>query len=214
MTTTSPWAPQTGAAPVQGAADQRPLPPPPPSQSVPPQPPPAPPPPVDRPGRRPGLWLIVLAMAALMVVAVAATAAITYAITRNNAVAEPPPAPPAATPAEPHFTASEQNAAKSQLCGAFDGATRGQQGEGGLVLNGELNVPVMLRSLNSVIAVQNALTPAVPSEVADAARTYVDSALELNSAAIRKVPIDEGNRLNSKTNDAIFALADACGLPR
>jgi len=213
MTTTSPWAPQTGAAPVQGTADQRPVPPPPPTQSVPPQPPPAPPPPVERPGRRPSLWLIVLAMAILMIVAVAATAAITYAIARNSTTAAPPPAP-ATTPAEPEFTAAQQNEAKASICGIFDNSLRGQTGEGGLRLNGELNVPVMLRSLNSIVAVQNALTPAVPKEVADAAHAYVDSALELNSAAIRNVPVDEGNRLNTKTNDAIFALADVCGLPR
>ncbi len=211
-TTSSPWAPQTGVPPVQGSADQRPLPPPP-NQAVPPQPPASPPPPVERPTGRPRLWVIVLALAALMVIAVATTAAITYAITRNNAVAIPPPAVPTPAPNQPQFTASEQNAAKSRLCGAFDDATRGQQGQGGLRINGELNVPVMLRSLNSVAAVQNALTPAVPIEVADAARTYVDSTLELNSAAVRNVPIDEGNRLNAKANDAIFALADACGLP-
>ena len=212
MTTTSPWAPQTGTTPVQGTADQRPLPPPPPSQSVPPQPPAAPRPPVERPGRRPSLWVMVLATAALMVVAVAATATITYAIVRNSAAA-PPPAT-AATPAEPVFTAAQQSDAKARVCGTFDNSLRGQTGEGGLRLNGDLNVPVMLRSLNSIVAVQNALTPAVPTDVAGATHAYVDSALELNSAAIRNVSVDEGNRLNAKTNDAIFALADVCGLPR
>ncbi len=212
MTTTSPWAPQTGAAPVQGAADQRPLPPPPPSQSVPPQPPPAPPPPVDRPGRRPGLWVIVLAMAVLMVVAVAATAAITYAITRNSANAEPPPAPPAATPSEPQFTAAEQNAAKSKLCGVFDATARGQRGQGGVLVNGEVNVPLVLRTVNSVVAVQNTLTPALPDELSRAAHGYIDSSLDLTAAATGTGSVDEVNRLTSESNDATYALADACGL--
>ncbi|MCA2243348.1 MULTISPECIES: hypothetical protein [Mycobacteriaceae] len=153
-------------------------------------------------------------MAILMVVAVAATAAITYAIARNSATAEPPPASTTATSSEPQFSAAEQSEAKARVCGTFDNSLRGQTGEGGLRLNGDLNVPVMLRSLNSIIAVQNALTPAVPTEVADATHAYVESALELNSAAIRNVSVDEGNRLNTKTNDAIFALADVCGLPR
>lgn len=212
MTTTSPRAPQTGSVPVQGAADQRPLPPPPPSQAVPPQPPAAPPPPVERLGRRPGLWLVVLAMAVLMVVAVAATAVITYAITRNNAVAEPPAAPPAATPAEPHFTAPEQNAAKAKLCSVFDATARGQRGQGGVVVNGDVNLPLVVRTVNSVVAVQNTLTPAVPDNLAQAAHAYIDSSLDLTAAATGNRSVDDVNRLTSESNDATYALADACGL--
>lgn len=209
MTTTSPWAPQTGAAPVQGPAE-RPLPPPP-SQSVPPQPPAAPPPPVERPKRRPGLWGIVLAMAILMVVAVAATAAIAYAIARNSATA-PPPAP-ATTTTEPQVTAAERDAAKTRLCNVFDSATRDQQGQGGLVQNGQLNIPLVLRTVNAALGVQVALTEAVPADVSEAARTYVNNSIDLTSAAMRNVSIDEGNRLNDRANAATYALADVCGLP-
>jgi hypothetical protein len=157
--------------------------------------------------------VIVLAMAVLMIVAVAATATITYAIARNSAAAEPPPAPPAATPSEPQFTAAEQDAAKTRLCNVFDSATRGQQGEGGLVQNGQLNIPLVLRTVNAALGVQVALADAVPTDVSEAARTYVNNSIDLTSAAMGNVSIDEGNRLNDKANAATYALADACGLP-
>ena len=89
----------------------------------------------------------------------------------------------------------------------------GQQGQGGVRVNGEANLPLMLRSLNSVVAVQNALTPATPPEVAGAARNYVDAALQLTTAATGTTPLDEVNRLNHTANDATYAFADVCGLP-
>lgn len=211
MTTTSPWAPQN----PQGQAD-RPLPAPPPA-GPPPQPPVAPvaPPPVSRPGRRPGLLVVVLGMAVLMVFAVAATAAITYAISRGGNEQAAQPSQPTATNASstPQFTAAERDAAKAKLCGVFDKSTRGQQGQGALVQNGQVNVPLVLRSVNSAFGVQTALTPAVPSNVADAARSYVNSSIELTTAAMGNVSIDEGNRLNDANNAATYSLADACGLP-
>lgn len=209
MTTTSPWAPQ-------GQAD-RPLPAPPPA-GPPAQPPMTPPQPapVPRPGRRPGLLVVVLAMAILMIVAVAATAAITYAITRstNQSVnSQQPTQPTIAAPSAPQFTAADRDDAKARLCGVFDKSTRGQQGQGALVQNGQVNVPLALRSVNSAFAVQTALTPAVPGNLADAARSYVNSAIDLTTAALGNVSIDEGNRLNDANNAATYALADACGLP-
>ena len=66
----------------------------------------------------------------------------------------------------PQFSAAEQNAAKQQLCHIFDISARGQRGQGGMRVNGEVNVPLLLRTVNSVIAVENALTPAVPKDLA------------------------------------------------
>ncbi|WP_131811595.1 hypothetical protein [Mycolicibacterium peregrinum] len=151
-------------------------------------------------------------MVIVMVVAVAATAAITYAIARNSAAGEPPPASPIATPSEPQFTAAEQNAAKAELCGAFDKTARGQRGQGGVVVNGEVNVPLVLRTVNSVVAVQTTLTPSVSDELSRAAHRYIDSSLDLTAAATGNGSVDDVNRLTSESNDATYALADACGL--
>ena len=71
-----------------------------------------------------------------------------------------------------------------------------QHGQGGMVNNGELNVPLALRAINSVVAVQNALVPATPAEVTAAAKKYISSSLDLTTAAMRNVSIEEGNRLN------------------
>ncbi|MDV3133294.1 hypothetical protein [Mycobacterium sp. 29Ha] len=146
----------------------------------------------------------------LLITAIAATAAITYAVARNtNApTATPPPALQA-----PQFSTAEQNAAKQQVCQVFDISTEGQKGQGGVRINGEANLPLMVRSLNSAVAVQNALTPATPRDVAEAARQYVDANLKLTTAATGTTPIEEVNRLNGLANTATFAFADVCGLP-
>jgi hypothetical protein len=100
------------------------------------------------------------------------------------------------------------------VCHVFDLATTGQQGQGGLRSNGQLNIPLTIRTLNGVVAIQDALTDAVPQEISDAAHKYVGSALELTTAAMNTtVSNDEGNRLNDLNTSAIFALADVCGLP-
>ena len=208
----SPWAPssQTGGqqtAPV--------LPPPPmtqrPPQAGPPLPPVAPQH-QPRPPRRRGPWLLVVAAVLVLIAAVAATAAITYAVARNTTAptANPSHRP---RPQAPQYTAAEQAAAKQRICNVFDVSLRGQQGEGGLRLNGELNIPVMLRRVNSVVAVQNALSPATPADVGEAAKKYIDTSLEVTTAATGNISVDEGNRLNDAANDAIFAFADTCGLP-
>lgn len=208
MTTTSPWAPQTGVP--QELAD-RPLPAPPPVGGPPPQPPIMPPPsaPAASPRRQAGLLVAILAMAAVMVVAVAATAAITYALTRNNSE---PPQPSAIAPSAPQFSEAQRAEATRKLCGVFDVTARGQKGQGGVVENGQVNLPVVVRTVNSVVAIQNTLTPALPEEFAQTARTYVDSSLSLTAAATGNANIDEVNRLTSASNDATYALVDACGL--
>jgi hypothetical protein len=213
--TASPWAP-----PQNGGQQSAPVLPPPQATSAHPQtgPPPAGPPlppvaPPPRPPRRGLPWLLIGGAVVLLIAAIAATAAITYAVARNtNApTAAPPPAAP--TPQAPQFTTGEQDAAKQQLCQVFDTSTKGLQGQGGVRINGDANLPLMLRSLNSAVAVQNALMPATPRDVSDAARRYIDANLNLTTAATGTTPIEEVNRLNALANTATFALADACGLP-
>lgn len=217
MTTTSPWAPQTGPAPqihADPAPPQLPAPP----QSAPP--PAGPPPPMNQvaPPRGRGnraIWLAALGVVIVMIVAIAATAAITYAVARGKApVAQPAaPQPVPAAPVVPQFTAAERKAADSRLCSTFDTATKGQQSQGGLIQNGTLNMPLALRTVNGAVAVQNALTPAVSPNLAKAAHDFVDRSLDSVTGALANVPVDEGNRLNDISNTAVFALADACGLP-
>ena len=67
--------------------------------------------------------------------------------------------------------------------------------------------------MNSVSAVEHALSPATPPDVTDAARRFVRANLELTTAATGLVPIDEVIRLNATANQATYALADVCGLP-
>lgn len=217
MTTTSPWAPQTGPAP-QIPADPAPS-----QLPAPPQggPPVGPPPPPNHPAalHRGGrsnraLWLAAVGVVILMIIAIAATAAITYAITRSNTAAAPvAPQPTSAAPAAPQFTAAERKAADSRLCSTFDTATKGTQGQGAIIQDGALNVPVALRTVNKAVAVQNTLTPAVSTDLAKAAQTFVDRSLDMSTAALADVSVDEVNRLKDASNTAIYALADACGLP-
>ena len=213
--TASPWAqPQTGGQqstpvlPPPQAMPNRPQSGPPPAG--PPIPPVAPPP---RPPRRGIPWLLVGGAVVLLIAAIAATAAITYAVARNTNAPNATPPPAAPTAQAPQFSTAEQNAAKQQLCQVFDISTQGQQGQGGVRINGEANLPLMLRSLNSAVAVQNALMPATPGDVAEAARNYVDARLQLTTAATGTTDIQEVNRLNGAANEATYALADVCGLP-
>jgi hypothetical protein len=201
MTGGSPWAapPETGR---QQAPIYPPLPAAIPSQSGPPvAPPPRPP--------RHLPWLFIGGAVVLLIAVIAATAAVTYAVARN---ADAPKASPT-TQAPTQFSEADQAAAKQSVCEVFDAATKGQQGQGGVRINGDANLPLMLRSLNSVVAVQNALTPATPREVVDAAHQYEDANLRLTTAATGTTPIAEVNRLNAVANTATFAFADACGLP-
>ena len=205
MTAVSPWAPPQGG--TQQAPAQSP------PSGTPPQygPPFAPMTATPRPRRR-GLALSLLVLGALLLIiaAIAATAAITYSIARNTAA---PTATLAPAPAAPQFSAAEQTAAKQQVCQVFDVATKGQQGQGGVRVNGEANLPLMLRVLNAAVAVEHSLTPATPLEVKVAAEKFIDAWLQLTTAATGTTPTDEVNRINHAANDATYALADVCGLP-
>jgi hypothetical protein len=110
-----------------------------------------------------------------LLVAAAAGATVTYLAVRDHRPAATPASPPqtaspSPAPAAPQFSSNEVDAAKQHLCHVFDVSVRGQEGQGGLRVEGNLNVPMVLRTLNSATAVQNALVPAVPSDVASAAR--------------------------------------------
>lgn len=160
-----------------------------------------------------------LGLLAAIVLSVAITATVTFLIMRSNAAGHSdtqPPSSPTATAGAPSLTASAADAAaaKSHLCQVFDTSVRGQQGKGGVRVEGNLNVPVVLRSVNSALAVQTALTPAVPVDVASAARTYITTTLDVTTAAMGNTPTSELNRLNDLANDANVALLDVCGLPR
>lgn len=206
--TTSPWAAPTGdATPPPGAPAQ-------PPGAVALGAPPSAPPTLSGPPPRRGRWVLVTGVAAVVLVLMAGTAAVTYALTRNGqttATTTPAPSSPSAQP--PQYSAADQQSAKDNLCRIFDISVRGEKGQGGLRINGQTNLPVVLRTVNSAVAVQNALTPAAPPEVAAAARKYVNSTLELTTAAMGSPSVDEVNRLTAESNDAEYALADVCGLP-
>ncbi|WP_131816225.1 hypothetical protein [Mycolicibacterium porcinum] len=151
-------------------------------------------------------------------VAIAATAAITYALSRGSDSAPTPPAEPVLTGpsanSAPTYSQSEQAAAKAQLCHVFEVSVRGQEGQGGIVMNGEPNIPLILRTVNSVVAVQNTTSPAIPESLKTAAQKYVETSTDLTTAALGKTSIDELTRLTEANNNATYALADECGVPR
>jgi hypothetical protein len=217
MTTTSPWSRQASPSVT--------LPPP----APPPAAPTMPPAPIQlspagvpgpagfrppRPRRRLWGWAV-LAVILVAGLSAAVGSAVTYVAMRDDhaAPAQTVSAPP--VPAAPHFSAAEADAAKGHLCQVFDVSVRGQEGQGGVrVAGGDVNVPIVLRSINSAAAVQNALVPAVPADVASAARKYISTTLDVTTAAMGSTPTSEVNRLTDVNNDAIYALVDACGLPR
>ena len=59
---------------------------------------------------------------------------------------------PSPAPATPQFSPSEVDTAKQHRCQVFDVSVRGQEGQGGLRVEGNLNVPMVLRTLNSATA--------------------------------------------------------------
>ncbi|EHB44063.1 hypothetical protein MycrhDRAFT_6958 [Mycolicibacterium rhodesiae JS60] len=150
-------------------------------------------------------------MVAVNIVAVAAASAVTYAITKNNASSAT--TPPSASSAAPTFTAAEQDAAKNKVCATFAMSQRGVAGQGGLIDKGQINVPVVLRTLNSVVALQNVSSPAIPEELRAAVNNYVSTTVDLTTASLANAPIDELTRLNDVGNTALYGLADVCGLP-
>ena len=155
--------------------------------------------------------------AALALIVVAATSAAGGAITYsalNDDTHPPANSTPPLGASAPRFSAAETAAAKDRLCHIFDVSVRGQQGTGGFRVEGNPNVPLLLRALNSASAVQNALDPAVPSDVSAAARGYIRSTFDVTTAAMGNSPISEVNRLTDVDAEAINSLVDACGLAR
>jgi len=171
------------------------------------------------PPRPPRRWGLIAMVGALLVVAIAATAAITYGLSGGRA-SEPTPSSesptntdPSPSPA-PTYSQAEQAAAKEKLCHVFEVSVRGQEGQGGIVMNGEPNIPLILRTVNSVVAVQNTTETAMPESLKTAAQKYMETSMDLTTAALGKAPIDELTRLTEVNNDATYALADECGVPR
>lgn len=169
------------------------------------------------PRRRSWLW-VALGLPLAIVVSAATGSLVTFAAMHNatQSAAQSPSAPPGSpsAPTTPQVSAADASAAKDHLCQVFDVSVRGEQGKGGLRVEGNLNVPVVLRSVNSALAVQTALVPAVPADVGSAARNYIQTTLDVTTAAMGNTPTPEVNRLNDISNDAINALLDVCGLPR
>lgn len=110
------------------------------------------------------------------------------------------------------YSADEQAAAKQHLCSVFDASTKGQEGQGGLRIDGDPNAPLLLRKLTGIVAVESAMTKA-PNEIAGVARNYIDANLDQMNAALGAASVDDINTLTTSANEATYALADACGLP-
>jgi len=155
------------------------------------------------------MWLWALTTTILMVVAIAATAAITYAITHSSSSAAAAPA----TPASPTFTAEEQDHAKQAVCSAFDVSTKGIGSQGGARVDGQPNIPMLLRTLSGTVSIQSALVPATPADIAGPAQRVVRTNLDLMNAALGQANINEVKAANDASNDAADALVSACGLP-
>lgn len=157
---------------------------------------------------------VVLLLTAVASGAVGSIAAFAALHNDTPSAAQPPsaspPAPPPATP--PQFSAADASAAKRNLCHVFD-ISVGQKEQGGFRVEGNLNMPVTLRAVTSAVAVQNALTPAVPTDVASAARKYITTTFDVATAAMGNTSVNEINRLTAVSNDAVDALVDVCGLP-
>jgi hypothetical protein len=178
-----------------------------PPRSLPVAPSPVPMPPPRSSARR---WARTTGVLVVVGMAITAIVLSTIALTRSTSVVTPPAPQPAA--ATPQFSAGEQAAAKAQVCHAFDMSTRGPQGRGGVRTDGVVNTPVVLWDLNSAMAVQNTLSQAVPTDVAERARQFISASLNLSTAAMSDASTDENNRLNDIRNTAIDNMVTACGL--
>lgn len=211
--TASPWAP-----PNAGGAVAPPIAPPfphsPETGGMPPGAPRLPQMPAPQPprGAGPRLWPIIAAFSVLVVAAIAITAVITAAIVKTSPTSPRPAAAPT-VPGAPQYSAVEQASAKQNVCQAFDAGERGSAGQGGVVDNGNLNVPVVLRKVNTIVVVQSSLSPATPTDVSDAAKKYLATATALTTAALANAPVDELVQLTKSGNDVMNSFADVCGLP-
>jgi hypothetical protein len=155
--------------------------------------------------------LLVAMLVAVNVGSIAATAAIAYAVGRDSGPVRSDS--PSTATASPGVSASYAAAAKDKVCHAVDAGQRGIAADGGVVTNGELNIPTVVRNLNTVVAVSTSLSPAVPTDVSDAAQNYVASTIDLTTAALAHAPVDQLVQLTKTGNTAVDALLDICGLP-
>jgi len=151
-------------------------------------------------------WRRWAGLAAALAATIALSATATYTLTR--------PAPREESAVTVPVSDSDAAAARQRVCDVFVIATKGNTGRGGVVVNGELNVPNVLRGLNSAVALENALSPAVPGDLAATTRTYIARALDLSTAATAGEPIERLIDLTLASNEAGFDLADRCGVPR
>jgi hypothetical protein len=168
--------------------------------------------PAEAPGPRRRSWVAPALRFLLTVVVAAAVGSAVAFFGMHSDHAGSPAMQPSAAPTPP-ATAASAAAAKQNICHIYD-VSVGRGGHGGYRVEGNLNLPVVLQAVTSAVAVQNALVPAVPPDVAAAARNYVNTTLDAVTAAMGDSTISEINRLTHRSNDAVDALLDACGLPR
>jgi hypothetical protein len=141
-------------------------------------------------------------LAAVFTATAALTAGTTYALTRTPA-----------TDPSPVGLSTDQAQAREHLCAVFVTATKNAKGKGGVMAGGTLNVPVALRVLNRAVVLQDALSPAVPADVATATRTYITATLDLTTAATAGEPVPVLEKLNTASNDNRKIVSELCGLP-
>jgi hypothetical protein len=147
-------------------------------------------------------------LAAALAATAALTAAITYALASGSGEPDTPNRPTVTT-------GTDGAAATEQLCGVFRAAAKNQSGKrSGVVINGELNVANVLRTLNGAVALKNALSPAVPADLAAATRTYITQSLDLTTAATAGETIERLTELTIAGNETAVDIADLCGIPR
>jgi hypothetical protein len=97
----------------------------------------------------------------------------------------------------------------------FRAATKNQSDKrSGVFINGELNVANVLRALNGAVALENALSPAVPADLAAATRTYITQSLDLTTAATAGETIERLTELTIAGNETAVEIADLCEIPR
>lgn len=140
-------------------------------------------------------------LTAVFTATAALTAGTTYALTR-----------PPTTDTTPADLSADQVQAREHLCAVFDTAAKNQKGKGGVVADGILNVPVVLRDVNRAVVLRDTLSPAVPADLAAATRTYITSTLDLTTAATAGEPVPVLKSLTAAARDGANAVADLCGL--
>jgi len=153
------------------------------------------------PTRPTGRGRYIAVLAAVFTATAALTAGTTYALTRTPA-----------TGTSSADLSSDQAQAREHLCAVFDTATKNAKGKGGVMADGTLNVPVALRALNRAVALRDALSPAVPADLAAATHTYITGTLDLTTAATAGEPVPVLEKLNTASNNNRKKVSELCGL--